>query len=155
MSGRYRSEHGEVQLSTWVIVGIIAVLGAAPFVWMAKAHTDSVQQAVGAIDTANDAAAKVLLTNAIRGAQVYFAENGSLAGFGPDAAREFDPSIVYTTGPVTKDQVSIRGVTDTTAVFVSLGGSGPLCVAMNGDFVSYGFADASAASQCAGSTWDA
>ena len=144
-----------MQISTWAIVAIIAVLGAAPFVWMAKAHTDSAQQAVGAIDTANDAAAKVLLTNAIRSAQVYFAENGSLAGFGPAAASSFDPSVVYTTGPAVKDQVSIRGVTDTSAVFVSLGGSGPLCVAMNGDVVTYGSADASAASRCAGASWDA
>lgn len=153
MTGRCGSERGEVQVGIWVIVAVIAVLGALPFVLMMRSDVDSAEQAVGAIDTANDAQAKVILTNAVRGAQVYFAENGTLTGYGVDAARLFDPTVVYSAGPARQGQVSIRGVGSTTAVLVSLGGSGPLCVAVNGDIVTYGFVDASSAAECSGSSW--
>jgi hypothetical protein len=48
------------------------------------------------IRKADDVQAQALLNEAIRAAQVYYAEHGSFDGFGPDAAAVYDPSIVYT-----------------------------------------------------------
>jgi hypothetical protein len=48
------------------------------------------------IRAADDVQAQALLNEAIRAAQVYYAEHGSFDGFGPDAAAVYDPSIVYT-----------------------------------------------------------
>ena len=50
------------------------------------------------IREADDVQAQALLNEAIRAAQVYYAEHGSFDGFGPDAAAAYDPSIVYTQG---------------------------------------------------------
>ena len=138
MSDGSRSQRGEIQITTWAIVAVVAVLAAVPFMLMARHETSSTQEAVDQIDTAKDASAKLLLANAIQNAEVYFAENGSLAGYGPDVARSFDPSAVYTTGPAAKDQVSIRGASATSIVMVTLGGSGPFCAAVNANVVTYG-----------------
>src|SRR4029077_18842582 len=59
------------------------------------------------IRKADDVQAQALLNEAIRAAQVYYAEHGSFDGFGPDAAAAYDPSIVYTQGGPASDMVSM------------------------------------------------
>ncbi len=152
---RLRTQRGAMSLITVVLVmAVVGAIVAVPFVFMGRAETDDARTALKAVDQANDAGAEVLLTNAVRGAQVWLAENGTLEGYGPQEAVAFDPQATYDTSPVAQaNHVSIRGVGPQTVVLVTMGGGGPLCVSMTGQVVGYGRTDASAASQCSGTAW--
>jgi hypothetical protein len=103
------------------------------------------------IREANDLQAQSMLNEAIRVAQVYYAENGTFDGFGPDAAATYDPSIVYTQGAVTTDMVTMY-VSSTTVVLVTLVelNGGYLCAAAMGDIVTFGRTDATMPADCQG-----
>jgi hypothetical protein len=103
------------------------------------------------IREANDLQAQSMLNEAIRVAQVYYAENGTFAGFGPDAAAGYDPSIVYTQGTVTTDMVTMF-VSSTTVVLVTLvePNGGYLCTAAMGDIVTFGRSNATMPADCQG-----
>ncbi len=105
----------------------------------------------GPITAANDLAAQATLNDAIRVAQVYYAEHGSFDGFGPDVARTYDPNVEFTAGGPGLSLVSLRGLSPTTVVLVMLvDGGGHLCAAANGDVITLGRADALTPLQCQG-----
>jgi hypothetical protein len=103
------------------------------------------------IREANDLQAQSMLNEAIRVAQVYYAENGTFDGFGPDAAATYDPSIIYTQGTVATDMVTMY-VSSTTVVLVTLVelNGGYLCAAAMGDIVTFGRTNAAMPADCQG-----
>jgi hypothetical protein len=106
---------------------------------------------VDPIGRANDTMAQATLNNAIRSAQVFYAERGSFDGFGPEVAAQYDPSVTYTSGAAAPGVVSIRGLSPSTVVFVTASEDGAmLCAAANGDAVSFGRTDAQTSLQCTG-----
>jgi hypothetical protein len=146
-----RSQRGSA--TVWVVgalVVIATVVVAAVYVTAGRQEAKHGQQAVGEISKASDVEGQALLASALPSAQTYFAENGSLSGFGPAAATSFEPSLRYGTGAATSGQISIRGVTPTSVVLVTVTQRGPLCAAFNNGVVSYGRVDAQSAAQCAG-----
>jgi hypothetical protein len=106
------------------------------------------------IRKADDVQAQALLNEAIRAAQVYYAEHGSFDGFGPDAAAAYDPSIVYTQGGPASDMVSMT-VSPTAVVLVTVVelNGGYLCAAEMGDTVTMGRTNALTPAECQGG-WD-
>ena len=106
------------------------------------------------IRAADDVQAQALLNEAIRAAQVYYAEHGSFDGFGPDAAAAYDPSIVYTQGGPASDMVSMT-VSPTAVVLVTVVelNGGYLCAAEMGDTVTMGRTNALTPAECQGG-WD-
>jgi hypothetical protein len=104
----------------------------------------------GPIGRASDTQAQAALNNAIRVAQVFFAENGTFAGFGPQVAAQYDPTVTFTIGPAAPGVVSLRGLSPTTVVFVTGTENGYLCAAAQGEIVAFGRSDAQSPSQCAG-----
>jgi hypothetical protein len=104
----------------------------------------------GPIDRANDAQAQASLNSAIRVAQVFYAENGTFAGFGPEVAAQYDPTVRFTIGPAAPGVVSLRGLSPTTVVFVTGTENGYLCAAAQGEIVAFGRSDARSPSQCTG-----
>ena len=106
------------------------------------------------IRAADDVQAQALLNEAIRAAQVYYAEHGSFDGFGPNAAAAYDPSIVYTEGAAASDMVSMT-VSPTAVVLVTLVelNGGYLCAAEMGDTVTMGRTNALTPAACQGG-WD-
>lgn len=104
----------------------------------------------GPIGRANDTQAQAALNNAIRVAQVFYAENGTFAGFGPQLAAQYDPTLTFTTGPAAPGVVSLRGLSPTTVVFVTGSENGYLCAAAQGEIVAFGRSDAQSPSQCTG-----
>ena len=106
------------------------------------------------IRQADDVQAQALLNEAIRAAQVYYAEHGSFDGFGPDAASAYDPSIVYTQGGPASDMVSMT-VSPAAVVLVTVVelNGGYLCAAEMGDTVSMGRTNATTPAECQGG-WD-
>ena len=109
---------------------------------------------LGPAEQAYDLQAQSTLNDAVRVAQVYYAEQGSFQGFGPDVAVEYDPSVVYSQGQPIANMVSMT-VTPTTVVLVTIadgldGEGGYLCAAMNQDVVTFGRANATMPSQCQG-----
>jgi hypothetical protein len=145
---------GQRGSATVWIVGLLVVVAAVvgAFVYATLGHQEAKQgeQAVGEISAANSVQGQALLTSAVPAVQSYFAETGSLTGFGPQAASSFEPSIQYGTGAAVAGQVSIRGVTPTSVVLVTTTSAGPLCAGFNGGVVTYGNVDAQSAVQCAG-----
>jgi hypothetical protein len=113
--------------------------------------TGSVTAPTGPIGQANDLQAQSMLNNAIRVAQVYYAETGSFQGLTPEAAAEYDPSIVYTQGVAVPDMVAMV-VTPSTVVLLTVvdGGGGYLCVAANADVITFGRVNALTPEQCQG-----
>ena len=106
------------------------------------------------VDQAYDLEAQSTLNDAVRVAQVYFAEKGSFQGFGPEVAVGYDPSIVYSQGSPIANMVSMT-VTPTTVVLVTIvdgldGAGGYLCAAVDRDVVTFGRANATMPSQCQG-----
>ena len=103
------------------------------------------------IREANDLQAQSMLNEAIRVGQVYYAENGTFDGFGPDAAAAYDPSIVYTQGTVTTDMVTMY-VSSTTVVLVTMVelNGGYLCAAAMSDIVTFGRTNATMPADCQG-----
>ncbi len=95
--------------------------------------------------------AQSTLNDAVRVAQVFYAENGSFQAFGPDVAVEYDPAIVYSQGSPIPNMV-VMTVTPTSVVLVTMvDGSGAyLCAALEQDAVSFGRANATIPSQCQG-----
>jgi hypothetical protein len=122
--------------------------GAPP---VASPASDPVSDPIRAAD---DVQAQALLNEAIRAAQVYYAEHGSFDGFGPDAAAAYDPSIVYTQGGPTADMVSMT-VSPTAVVLVTVVelNGGYLCAAEMGDTVTMGRTNATTPAECEGG-WD-
>jgi hypothetical protein len=106
------------------------------------------------IREANDVRAQAMLNQAIRVSQVYYAEQGSFEGFGPDAAAAYDPSIVYGRGAPAADTVAMS-VSPTTVVFVTVvdPNGGYLCAAAMGDIVTFGRTNATMPAECQGG-WD-
>lgn len=105
-------------------------------------------------EQAYDLQAQSTLNDAVRVAQVYYAEHGSFEGYGPDVAVEFDPSVVYSQGSPIANMVSMT-VTPTTVVLVTIadgldGAGGYLCAAVDRDVVTFGRANATMPSQCQG-----
>lgn len=147
---------GLVSLLVWIVPMVLLsrqqaelVTSAAPVAAGGAPAGDGGQAPEDPIGMAGDLQAQNLMNNAIRVAQVWYAENGTYAGFGPEQAAAFDPSIVFTTGPPTRGTVTMRVAPDT-VVMVTISGSGPLCAAATLDVVSLGRADASAPPQCQG-----
>ena len=106
------------------------------------------------IRAADDVQAQALLNEAIRAAQVYYAEHGSFDGFGPDAAAAYDPSIVYTQGGPATNMVSMT-VSPTAVVLITVVelNGGYLCAAEMGDTVTMGRTNALTPAECQGG-WD-
>jgi hypothetical protein len=173
---RARSERGYVGFRLLVVLGVmVALVWVVPLVFLDEGGTTGAagptaprqpaaepQAAAptgssGAPDVAShpigaaeDVAAQSTLNEAIRGAQAYFAEQGSFEGYGPDAAKAFDPSIVYTAGAAAPGMVSMA-VTPTSVVLVTLvERGGYLCVAADGNLVTFGRSNAATADQCSG-----
>jgi hypothetical protein len=161
-------ERGEVSIR--LIVGALLVAGliwTVPMVFFGREATqyasdltggsdlertdgDSVGAPQGPIGRANDALAQASLNSAIRVAQVFYAENGTFAGFGPQVAAQYDPTVTFTIGPAGPGVVSLRGLSPTTVVFVTRTEIGYLCAAAQGEIVAFGRSDAQSPSQCAG-----
>lgn len=103
---------------------------------------------------ANDVRAQAMLNQAIRAAQVYYAEHGSFDGFGPGAAAAYDPSVVYGQGAPAPGMVAMA-ISTTTVVFVTVvePDGGYLCAAAMGDIVTFGRTNATMPAECQGG-WD-
>ena len=129
----------------------IGSTGAVPDVPGATGATGSAGLPSGPIGMSEDLVAQALLNDAIRVAQVYYAENGSFEGFGPDVAKTYDPNIAFTAGGPGLSLVSMRGLSPTTVVLVMLvDGGGYLCAAASGDVVTTGRAAAQTPLECQG-----
>ena len=176
-SAQARSERGDVGVRLLVVLGVVvALVWVIPFVFLnrggdgrdvagATAPEDPIDQPqpaepagstgkpdVGShpIGAAEDVAAQSTLNEAIRGAQAYYAENGTFDGYGPDAAGNYEPSIVYTAGAAAPGMVSMV-VTPTSVVLVTLvDRGGYLCAAANGDLITFGRSNAATAGECSG-----
>jgi hypothetical protein len=168
-----RSERGYVSVRLLILLGVVvALVWAVPFVLPDRGGVDPA--AAGAtppaspaaeptgstgkpdvathpIGAAEDVQEQSTLSEAIRGAQAYFAENGTFQGYGPDIAEAFEPSIVYTAGAAAPGMVSMT-VTPSSVVLVTEvdRGGGCLCAAASGDLVSFGRSNASAVDECSG-----
>ena len=162
-------ERGEVSIR--LIVGAALVAGliwTVPTVLFGRETTDYVSDRTGGSDAedgiaepgsvppkdpvgrANDAQAQASLNSAIRVAQVFYAENGTFTGFGPQVAAQYDPNLRFTVGPAAPGLVSLRGLSATTVVLVTQTEDGYLCAAAQGEIVAFGRSDAQAPSQCTG-----
>jgi hypothetical protein len=171
-SSGMRSERGYVGVRLVVVLAVVvAIVWAVPFVFLNKDDGDTAGAtspasqpqpaepagSTGAPDVAShpigaaeDVAAQSTLNEAIRGAQAYYAENGTFDGYGPDVAANFDPAIVYTAGAAAPGMVSMA-VTPTSVVLVTLvDRGGYLCAAADGDLITFGRSNAATADQCSG-----
>lgn len=163
-------ERGEVSIR--LIVGVALVAGliwTVPTVFFGREATEYVGDLTGGLDPAdgdtgpgsvrppndaigraNDALAQASLNSAIRVAQLFYAENGTFAGFGPQVAAQYDPNLTFTVGPAAPGVVSLRGLSPETVVFVTGTERGYLCAAAQGEIVAFGRSDAQSSSQCVG-----
>lgn len=174
-SSGMRSEHGYVGVRLLVVLGVVVALvwlvpsvflktedtgrGAADATAPSVSQPDPAQPADSSgkpdvashpIGAAEDVSAQSTLTEAIGGAQSYYAENGTFEGYSPDVAAEFEPSIVYTAGAPATGMVSMT-VTPTSVVLVTLvERGGYLCAAADGDLVTFGRSSATTPDQCSG-----
>lgn len=149
MRTRARLQAGQVSVATVVMVVLILGLAAVPFVLMMRSQVDSGKKATGALEQANEATARLDLTNAARAAQVYLAENGTLVGF-QAAAPALEPGVTFNSSTVAvAGEVSIRAVTDAGLVLVTNSGSGALCAVVGYASVTYGHGDAASPAACA------
>ena len=161
-------ERGEVSIRLIVGAGLVAgLIWTVPTVLFGREATEYASDLTGGSDleptdgdaggapqgpigTANDAQAQAALNGAIRVAQVFYVENGTFTGFGPQVATQYDPTLTLTTGPAAPGVVSLRGLSPTTVVFVTETESGYLCAAAQGGIVAFGRKDAQSPSQCTG-----
>ena len=152
---RFWGERGELSAVGWIVIlFVVGSLVAIPYVFMARKEADTAQTGIDAIGQANDASAQLALKNALVGAQTWYAEQGTLTGYGVAQATQFDPQATFDdAGVATAGHVSIRGVGPATVVFVTKGGTGPICAALNAGSVTYGNVDAASANQCSGTGW--
>lgn len=150
-----RGERGELSLVGWgVVLVVVGVLVAIPYTLLGRHEADTAEQGIQAIGKANDVSAEASLTNAMQGAKVWLAEQGSLVGYGVTQATDFDPQTKYDTSATAEaGVVSIRGATPTSIVLVTKGGTGALCAALTDGAVTYGRVDAGSATQCTGTGW--
>lgn len=124
--------------------------GAAPTGATGQSTTaDTGTTPTNPIGQAKDLQAQSMLNNAIRVAQLWYAESGTFAAFGPEQAAEYEPSITFTAGAPALDVVAMR-VTPDAVVVVTLAESGPICAAFAHDVASFGRVDALTADQCQG-----
>jgi hypothetical protein len=167
-----RPERGYVSIRLLVVLGVVvALVWAVPFVLLdrggepaaagATAPASPVAEPTGStgrpdvtthpIGAAEDVQAQSTLSEAIRGAQAFYAENGTFQGYGPDVAKAFEPSIVYTAGAAAPGMVSMT-VTPSSVVLVTEVDRGGvfLCAAASGDLVTFGRSNASAVDECSG-----
>ena len=175
VSALSRSERGYVSVRLLVVLGVVvALVWAVPFVLLDRGDEESATAGATApaptaapegstgrpdvathpVGAAEDVQAQSTLSEAIRGAQAYHAENGTFQGYGPDVAKAFEPSIVYTAGAAAPGMVSMT-VTPSSVVLVTEvdRGGGFLCAAASGDLVTFGRSNATTADQCSGG-WD-
>jgi hypothetical protein len=173
-----RSERGYVGVRLLVLLGVVASLvWVIPFVFMSSEKGRSPEQGAGSVEdaagptadlpadvpavtggdvvtdpigAAQDLQAQSIMNQAIRSAQVYYAENGTFQGFDPDVAAGYDPSVAYTEGAPAPNVVSMT-VTPTTVVLVTIEqGGDPLCAAAMGDIVTFGRLDTTSPAECQG-----
>lgn len=148
------TERGNARAATLVVV-VALIVGAAvaiPLVLGGRQEAQQAETGLGAVGQANDIQAESILRTAIIGAQAFFAENGTFAGYGPAQAAALDPSVPYNTSPVAAEgQISIRGASATAVVLATRSASGTVfCVAAAGTIASYGRTDAASAAACTG-----
>src|SRR4029077_18031402 len=151
-NGSVRGERGELSLVGWgVVLVVVGVLVAIPYNLLGRHEADTAEQGIQAIGQASDVSAEASLTNALQGAKVWLAEQGSLVGYGVTQATHLDPQAKYDTSETAEaGVVSIRGATPSSIVLVTKGGTGALCAALSDGAVTYGRVDAGSATQCAG-----
>jgi len=147
-------ERGDTR-AMMLVVGLVLVAGVAIAFPLVKAGRQEAQQAstgMSGIGQANDVSAQSLLQSAIASAQTFYAEHETFQGFGPGAAKAFEPSVVYnTSAAATQGQVSIRGVTPTSVVLATRSASGAAyCIGSNENVLTYGRVDAPTAAGCVG-----
>jgi hypothetical protein len=137
-----------------MIVGLVlaaGIIAAAGFVLVGRSQTDEAKRDLQQVDNARAAQVQSTLAAAMQTAQLYFSEEGTFAGFTPEAASAREPSIVWTAGPAMADQVSIRGASATgVALVISTAPGTFACVAANGPAVTYGTQNAAAPAACTG-----
>ncbi len=106
-----RGERGELSLVGWgVVLVVVGVLVAIPYTLLGRHEADTAEQGIQAIGQANDVSAEASLTNALQGAKVWLAEQGSLVGYGVTQATDFDPQTKYDASATAEaGVVSIRG----------------------------------------------
>ncbi|HET7237035.1 MAG TPA: hypothetical protein VFK59_11470 [Actinomycetota bacterium] len=160
-----RSERGYAGARMLAALGLVSLLvWLVPMVFLSRKQVDlvsavtepvagatgetAVTEPVGALGRANDLQAQSLLNGAIRVAQVWYAENGTYAGFGPAEAAGYDPSISFTAGSPAPGTVTIRVAPDAVVMVTIAGDGGYLCAAANLDVVTFGRADAATAQDC-------
>jgi hypothetical protein len=162
-------ERGEVSIRLIVGAGLVAgLIWTVPTVLFGREATEHASDLTGGSDLestdpdadagapqgpigrANDAQAQASLNSAIRVAQVFYVENGTFTGFGPEVAAQYDPTVRFTIGPAAPGVVSLRGLSPTTVVFVTGTENGYLCAAAQGEMVTFGRSDAQGPSQCTG-----
>jgi hypothetical protein len=144
---------GFIALLVWLVPMLFLARKQAEFVSSVAAPVGSAGGAAGgggAIGKANDIQAQALLSSAISGAQVWYAENGTYTGFGPEQAAQYEPSVTYTSGAAAPGTVSLRVTPDAVVMVTVAKGGAPICVAALQDVVSRGRADASTSQQCQG-----
>jgi hypothetical protein len=139
--------------NSWLLMIVALVAGAlvvVPFALAGHQEANHDRVAIAEWEKARDLRAQSRLQTAVQGASAYFAENATFAGFDPEQASTFDPSIRYTIGAPTASAVSIRGITPTSVVLVTSTGSAYLCAAVTDGVVSLGRANAATAGGCTG-----
>lgn len=165
------TERGEAGLRMVIAMALIAAVAwTVPMVIFGREAADNAAVLTGAEDgreasgaaeagavpldpigRANDVYAQAILNNAIRVAQVYFAENGTFDGLTPQVAADYDPTVIFTVGPAAPASVSMRGLSSTTVVLVTATEEGTyLCASATSEVVSFGRSDAATPAQCTG-----
>jgi hypothetical protein len=149
---RARGQRGDGEIG--LILGAVLVAGAiaaAGFAMMSRTQTDDTEQALHAVDQANDVSVQSTLTSAMGDAQIYFADKQTFVGYSPAVAEQSEPTTKYNDGDAVPGQVSIRGITATSLVLVMPSQSGStLCAANNAGVVVHGRQDATTAAGCTG-----
>ena len=161
-------ERGEMAMR--LVVGVMAVIAVAvwvlPMVFLGRQQVDHTADLTGAssrndqathttaptdpIGKATDVSTQASLSTAITAAQAFYAGSGTYEGFEAQAV-SLDASIHLGTGATQPGVITVRGVSASTIVLVTIDESGGvLCVAADGSTVTYGRADAQTPLQCNG-----
>ena len=153
MRARLTRENGDARVGL-VAFGLAAfsILAALTMYVYGRVQAEDVKTGSAAIGRANDVSVEADLSQAIRAAEVYLAENGTLSTYGPGPAALYEPALRYnSSGIAVAGQISIRGVGDQTVVLAERSKSGSvLCVGAVADIVTYGRVDAASAHACTG-----
>ena len=149
---RRNGQRGEIGMGTVIVLALaVGAIAAAAFVFVGRTETDAAREDLAAVPEAEAALARSNLDTAMRGAQVYFAENAAYTGYTPAVAAQLAAGPSYTASAPAPGAVAIRGVTPTTIVFVATTPSGgSLCVAATGPTITRGTQDARTAAECSG-----